>query len=636
VLGHLALVVGVTVATAAGLFGLGDLLARREGATIRWVFGWSALWWIIALPSQFLGPRAGVVTGIVAVVAGVVRLFTRRRQLQRPATWGAAALAVGAPLWLVTPNFYDALVYHLGLPWSWLVNGSFAPTQHNIFSHFPLAASTVYLLPVAAGTPEAAAGLHWLTFVTALASAVALARNLGAQRWSWTAALFVFAAWHAPWLATLAAADHLVLLGILVAAEILTSPEDTGLPWLEAGVALGLSLSSKYTAIMPAAAMLGAAVVFLRPRWTAVAAGATALATSSFWWIRNVWETGNPMHPLLWGVFGGPGWTAEEYARYSRVVREGVVGPQSWFTGPVELAKPANLGLWLPLAALVSLAAIFPPRSVRAQTRWIAASALLGIASWAMTAQTARYAIPAAALVACLAAAGLARMTAGAARVAAAALGLAVLHGVWTLGFFLFGLFHIERPGWAAPRATRGRTPSSSTTLRPRTWRLERFATRRPDPDRGRRPAVFLPEAASRELPLRHAADPGDRRAVEDPRRRSPRGEGCRLLSSADQLGRAESAGRRRLRSAPLAVTGRRETFSRFRDSADGAAVGRRGAGDPPDPLIRGRLRTYNLDMRGILSLLVGALSLGVALAERPLNSHPPRPARSLPDISTP
>jgi hypothetical protein len=36
-------------------------------------------------------------------------------------------------------------------------------------------------------------------------------------------------------------------------------------------------------------------------------------------------------------------------------------------------------------------------------------------------------------------------MTAGAARVAAAALGLAVLHGVWTLGFFLFGLFHIER-----------------------------------------------------------------------------------------------------------------------------------------------------------------------------------------------
>ena len=165
-------------------------------------------------------------------------------------------------------------------------------------------------LPVVAEAPEAAAGLHWLTFIAALGSLVSLSRNLGAGRWSWMAPALLCGSWHAPWLAGLAAADHLVLLGIVAAAESWTSSREPDPPWAETGIPLGLALSAKYTAMVPVAALLLAAVALRRPRWHAVAAGALALAASSFWWIRNLAEVGNPFHPLLWDVFGGPGWTA--------------------------------------------------------------------------------------------------------------------------------------------------------------------------------------------------------------------------------------------------------------------------------------------------------------------------------------
>jgi len=437
---------GVSLALAGGLYGLGDLLTRRGGTGNRWVHGWSAMWWIVAMPAEFLGPRVGVAFGAAAAIVGLVRLSRRSRDSKTPALAAAAALLVGAPLWLAPPHFYDALVYHLGLPWSWLVNGNFGPTSHNLFSHFPLAGSTVFLLPVAAGVPEAAAGLHWLTFAAILATVVRLSKNLGAGRWSWMAAILFGGTWHAPWMASIAGADHLVVLGLVVAAELWTAPVRNGQrPWVAAGVALGLALSSKYTAVVPVAALLFAAFALCRPRREAIGAGAVALATSSFWWVRNAVTVGNPFHPLLWNWFRGEGWTAEDYARYTGIVREGVAGARSWIVGPLSLATPSQLGVWFGLAVVVALAAVLGPRPAFRPACFVAAAALLAMAGWAATAQTARYALPTAALVAALAAAGLAQLAPPIARIAAAALGAAAAHGFLVLGLFLFGTLGIQR-----------------------------------------------------------------------------------------------------------------------------------------------------------------------------------------------
>ena len=443
---HLAAAMGVSLALAGGLYGLGDLFTRRGGTGNRWVHGWSAMWWIVALPAEFLGPRVGVAFGAAAAIVGLVRLLRRSRELKPSALAAGGALLVGAPLWLAPPHFYDALVYHLGLPWTWLVNGSFAPAEHNLFSHFPLAGSTVFLLPVAAGVPEAAAGLHWLTFAAVLTTVARLSKNIGAGRWSWMAAILLGGTWHAPWMASIAGADHLVVLGVVVAAELWTAPAESGQrPWVAAGVALGLALSSKYTAAVPVAALLIAAFALCRPRREAIGAGAMALAMSSFWWVRNAATVGNPFHPLLWNWFGGGGWTGEDYARYTGIVRENVGGVRSGFVGALNLATPSQLGVWFALAVVVALATVFAPGPASRNARLVAVAALLAVVGWSMTAQITRYALPAAALVAALAAAGLARLTPRLANLAAAAMGVAAVHGVLILGVFLFGTLGIQR-----------------------------------------------------------------------------------------------------------------------------------------------------------------------------------------------
>jgi hypothetical protein len=443
---HLGLALIVTLTLAGGIFGLGGLVAGTGGIGSRWIRGWTGVWWTVALSAQFFGPRVGVSCGAAAATTGVVWLMRHPGSHVRTAFAASTALLVGAPLWMAPPQFYDTLVYHLGLPWSWLVNGSFAPVDHNLFSHFPLAASTVYLLPVAAGVPEAAAGLHWLSFGIALNATLKLSRNLGAGRWSWMGALLLFGTWHAPWLASLAGADVFVLLGVIVAAERLTSASDPAdVPWVDVGMALGLALASKYTAAVPVAALLLAAWMFQRPRWKIFGAGAISIVASSFWWVRNALTVGNPFHPLLWTWFRGGGWTAEDYARYAGLVREGVAGAGSWMMGVIHLGTPSQLGVWFGMAAVVALAGVCARDSESKRARTIGAAALLTLVAWTVTAQTGRYALPAAALIAALAASGLARLRPRYAKLAAAALGCAAVHGVIVWGLFVFGSLGLQR-----------------------------------------------------------------------------------------------------------------------------------------------------------------------------------------------
>lgn len=431
---------------AIGILGLGDRLGgRRLGDQL--VRGWMALWWVVALAGQLVSPRVAVVVGFAVVAAGLVGLALGGR-LRTTALAGVAAVAVGAPLWLLPPVFYDALVYHLGLPWSWLVNGTFAPQAHDLFSRFPLAASTVYLLPVAVGQPEVAAALHWLAFVLALVTLRRVAQNLGAGEWSALAPILLVGCWHAVWLAGGAGADHLVLLGVTVALDRLTAPGDTPSDRLAIGLAIGLALglavSAKYTAFVPVAAVLAGACL-LRPLPSVAVAAAAAVATSSFWWVRNLVQVGNPFYPLLWNVFGGTGWTALDQQRWAALVHEGG-GLAGALRGLAHLVvPPVGLGWWVALAVPPAIAAVAQTGEVRRTRRAVAAMGAVALLGWLATSQTTRYALPAAAIVAILAAAGVAGLSRRLRGCLAGVLGLAVVHGLLTLGGALFGHWQVDR-----------------------------------------------------------------------------------------------------------------------------------------------------------------------------------------------
>jgi hypothetical protein len=443
---HELAALALTAAMAGGIVGLGGALA---GSTLadRVVRGWTVLWWSIALAAQLLTPRVAVGVGVVVAAAGLVVLAREARRVRaRTVTAGLLAVMAGAPLWLLPPVFYDALVYHLGLPWSWLANGSFAPVAHNLFTHFPLAASTVYLVPVGLGLPEAAAGLQWFVFLAVLSSLVLLARNLGAGRWSWLAALLLAVCWHAVWMGAVASADHLVLLGTLAALERVTAsrtPTPNGIA--SAGFALGLAAAAKYTAFPPVLAVLVAASI-VWPLRGVVSSAAVAVASSSFWWIRNLVTVGNPFYPLLWGILGGRGWTAGDEARFSALVHEGGGGMVGVARGLVHLVVPPDgLGWWLVLALPVVAAALAATGPLRRQRWAMATFVVVAAVAWLLTSQTTRYALPLGAAVAALAAAGVATSSARLRRWLAAALVLAAAAEAVALAGFFFGVLGVHQ-----------------------------------------------------------------------------------------------------------------------------------------------------------------------------------------------
>ncbi len=436
---HCLLALGLALGIVGGALGLGRLAGTKD-APAAVVVGLQLLWWPAALVGTVISPRMAAAVVVAASAAGLGALAARRSAWREAAIVGGF-MVVGAPVWLAPPVFYDALVYHLGMPWSWLQNGSMAPVAHNLFSHFPLAASVVFLGPVRLGLPEAAAGVHWACLGLSVLAAVELARRLGADRVSWLAGLCAVASWHALWIAGVAAVDQIVILAVTVAAvevvDVLSGRERR--PWL-AGLALGLALAVKYTAAVPVAALL-TALLLIRPalwKW-GVGTGLVALASSSFWFVRNLVTTGNPVYPLFWNLLGGRGWSATDNARYLATVREGVGGWRAVAQGLAQLVDPSRgLGWWLALAVLLGGVAAWRARR-EAGVRWLGVAVVLATAGWLATSHTTRYALVLAPLVGALAARGTVGLGRTARTVVAAGLVLGAAVGVVRYGAFTFG-----------------------------------------------------------------------------------------------------------------------------------------------------------------------------------------------------
>ncbi len=437
----------LTLALVAGIGGLGRLAGLR-GLPEAWVVGFHMTWWPAALVGTVAGPEAGAAVALAVPAVGLLGWVRGGRR--GPLGILLVATVAGAPVWLAPPVFYDSLVYHLGMPWSWLVNGSMAPVPHNLFSNFPLAASAVYLGPVRLGLPSVAAGLHWAAMTLAAMAAVSLAGRLGAGRWAWLAALCTVSVWHGLWVGGLAAADWFVVLGVTVVASEIAGELGTGAPgrpWM-AGLGLGLALAAKYTAAVPAAAVL-AALVAVRPRavrW-AGATGGIAVAAGSFWFVRNLLITGNPVYPLAWNLIGGRGWDAATNSRYLAAMRAGAGGPVAVLRGLARLpGLDRGLGPWVWVAFALMVATALSVRRQKPTVVWAAGAVGLGAVGWAATAQLPRFALPLVPILGAGAAASLASVRRPVIRGAVAvALFLGCLAGAARWAGFTFGT-----AGWAA------------------------------------------------------------------------------------------------------------------------------------------------------------------------------------------
>lgn len=339
-----ALCLAVQVAST-GVVGIaGGRWAGRGDALLAAVSGWgAALCFAVAVPLA-LGmltvlDRASVLAvhlAAVVVVAAVVRrrrgsgggAATGRVGWRHPATWAvgvvAAYVGLAALVSLGPPSRdSDTREYHITNLATWLREGSIwelpyqspggvtathpgdaemlalwlsVPTNGDELAYLmPLAFGVLLVLGSALLARElAAAGGAVFDVGTAAVGAVAAVAVLTAPIYltTQTASLSTDVA---------VAACAATGLGLLVASR------RTG-DWravAAAGAVLGLGLGSKYTALVPTAAIVVAALWVLprRRQWWWLVPGVAALALP--WYVRNLVHTGNPLFPQALGPLEG-------------------------------------------------------------------------------------------------------------------------------------------------------------------------------------------------------------------------------------------------------------------------------------------------------------------------------------------
>ncbi len=309
------------------------------------------------------------------------------------------------PVALAPPFFYDALVYHLGLPWQALREGGLAAHPEDLFAAFPPLAQLLFSPLVSFGLDRAPAVLHWLGFITAGAGVWALARGLGAPRWAAT-----LAGGCVPLLPCcvlvpgLPAAEAWGLGGTVAAMALVATPRWTPGSGALAGFLVGTAGAARMQGI-PWGVVVVVAVVLRTRDWRESSRAALGfLAGCSLWWLKNLILLGDPLAPLLWRHEG-----VETLWRDAGSAMHTVSGLGALVRTTATALAPhaANLAL-LVLAAAIVLT-VRPTN----RDRIVALAAIAGLGSWALTGNLPRFLGPVVALLLALAAAAAGRSAVG-------------------------------------------------------------------------------------------------------------------------------------------------------------------------------------------------------------------------------
>ncbi|HEV8201286.1 MAG TPA: hypothetical protein VGS03_14815 [Candidatus Polarisedimenticolia bacterium] len=399
----------VRVPLAPSLRTPGDLLA---GA---WL--WSLALLALGLAGLF---RNSVLLGLLLVAAMACFLPWRRdKRSSLPPVKDLLAVGLPAavllPIALGPPFFYDALVYHLGLPWQALKDGAIAAHPEDLFSTFPPLAQLIYAQPVSIGSDQVPALLHFGSFLAAGLAVTALARRLGAIDWRARLAGATVPLLPAVVLVpALPAAEGWLLAAVVTALALAVGPEARhrrparlATPFfgmLLAGIAVSARLQGLAWSFIIAVILLPRVVrAGQRRGWGIVwQLGIGVLGWGSgnaLWRLKNLLLLGDPTAPLMWHREG-----IETLFRDSGAQ---MLTASAGFGGIVAALGSAlrpHLGYLLPLA-LASLLAVLGQNRSRTRGRLILLAALLGLLAWGATGTLPRFLAPTLALLLALTAA---------------------------------------------------------------------------------------------------------------------------------------------------------------------------------------------------------------------------------------
>ncbi|CAN5720651.1 hypothetical protein BH23PLA1_BH23PLA1_02470 [soil metagenome] len=228
---------------------------------------------------------------------------------------------------------YDALEYHLQGPKEFYQAGQIAFLPHNVYTSMPFGIEMLHLLGMVVRDDWWSGALVGQLLIAAFAPATAwliflTARRLGSARAGWIAAVVYLTT---PWVFRLATYPfvegplcffHAALIWTIVNSRP-DFPSPTSNPhlpnplsnWALAGLLAGGAMICKYPGLVSAVIPFGAlamVVAWRRRSWKILLAFALGVALAvAPWLIRNVIDTGNPVYPLAFDIFGGDHWDEE-------------------------------------------------------------------------------------------------------------------------------------------------------------------------------------------------------------------------------------------------------------------------------------------------------------------------------------
>lgn len=344
------------------------------------------LWVLIVGLCRVLNPWT-LGLGILALAA----IGTWRRPRKPPTILLTAGLASLPNLLIAAgpPHFFDAMVYHLGLPWQALMEGAWKAHPENVFAAFPPLAQLISTPFLSVDLVRVPALLHWWAWTVSAVAAAGFSRTLGAHRLtSHVLAAAVVLLPMTPLVPGFPGAEGWLLATLIPAAASAARPvvrqsqlpccmlllglgcafRSQGLPWLGIVSLLWLARTHEPTRMFRAS---GWAVVGAMP-----------------WWLKNGLLLGRPWLPI--------GDTREGIETLWRDGGSLVLAG----AGPAQILRGLVSGvasMWPALAplAVVVIASIVLRRSARP----LAVAAGLGAIAWAATGILPRFFAPTAVLL---------------------------------------------------------------------------------------------------------------------------------------------------------------------------------------------------------------------------------------------
>ncbi|MDZ4687647.1 MAG: hypothetical protein SH850_21460 [Planctomycetaceae bacterium] len=294
--------------------------------------------------SSETGHSVGKSTGspkLLPVAPGEKTKSSLKAGLQRWNWWLIAAVApflIGMLFGSLSPSTdFDVNEYHLGGPKEWFLAGRIAFLEHDVYTSFPFLTEMLLLAGMVIHGDWFHGALAGQLVLMLFAPLTALGIYCLGRRWfsPLAGSLGALVYLTTPWVFRMSIIAYAeggltaytcgALVVGLIAMDRLrhrtdqTVPRDAWTPILLTGLCAGGAMACKYTGLVMAVAPWAAALMIVAARsnaiaplsrlrsvlFTSVVFFAGVLAMVGPWLVKNFVETGNPVYPLGYSVFGG-------------------------------------------------------------------------------------------------------------------------------------------------------------------------------------------------------------------------------------------------------------------------------------------------------------------------------------------